>query len=710
LIKLRTILLYDRIFVIPSIFFIIFTLFIVKNNLLNTSLYKIDETMINGYIDSINIDGDALTLEVIGKEKVIVKYYFKTKEEKDGFNLSLGDFVEFEGELVLPKENTNFNLFNYKEYLYSKKIHFIMNASEFSLNKKNSNLSYKIKDLIIKRMNEISDVSAYLKILILGDKTDVDKETLNSYQINGISHLFAVSGMHVSLLAVILLFLLKNLKLNEKKRYLIVILFLIFYLFLTNYTPSILRSVIFFILLTINKLYYFHIKQLNLLLLTLSILLVFNPYIIYDVGFQFSFVVIFFLILFGDYINLQTNYAKNLLLVSFVSFLAGIPILIYNFFEINFLSIIINLFMVPFITLVIFPLSILTVMFEPLSVYLRILIDMMETISLFFSNIDGFKFIMAKPNIIVIIIYYILIYLFLYGLSSKKNFLLLFLPITLVVHYNVPLFNDKPYLIMIDVGQGDSFLLVLPNDKGNILIDTGGKMDFNKDEWKIRKNKYSLGTSTIIPLLKSLGIKRLDYLILSHGDTDHLGEAQSIINNFDLRHVILNSYDVNYHEKKVIENLENREINYTFSSNMNILSIDNMKMQFLNLKDFGDENDNSLVIYTLIDKYKILFTGDASIKTEKEIIKVYNLNNVNILKVGHHGSKTSTSREFLDYLNPTYALISVGENNNFSHPHTSVIDSLNHKKIEILQTSIHGSVKIIFDDTLQFENATAGKR
>ena len=120
------------------------------------------------------------------------------------------------------------------------------------------------------------------------------------------------------------------------------------------------------------------------------------------------------------------------------------------------------------------------------------------------------------------------------------------------------------------------------------------------------------------------------------------------------------------------------------------MTVDEVQLQFLQTKDFGNENDNSNVIYTELDGYKFMFMGDASIKTEKEILKEYELPNIDILKVGHHGSRTSSSKEFIDELNPKYALISVGENNKFNHPNKEVLENLNNSKI--YRTDIDGSI------------------
>lgn len=237
---------------------------------------------------------------------------------------------------------------------------------------------------------------------------------------------------------------------------------------------------------------------------------------------------------------------------------------------------------------------------------------------------------------------------------------------------------------MIDVGQGDS--LLLHTKESTILIDTGGKESFVRND-----NSSNIVLPTIIPYLKSLGIRSLDYLILTHGDFDHMGEAINLVNNFKVKKVIFNCGEFNDLEKELIKVLDKKKIKYY--SCIKELNIDNNKLYFLQTKEYDNENDNSNVIYTELNGYKFMFMGDAGVEKEKDILEKYNLNNIDVLKVGHHGSKTSSSPNFINSINPKYALISVGKDNKFNHPNTTVLNTLSLSKI--LRTDIDGSVEII---------------
>lgn len=233
---------------------------------------------------------------------------------------------------------------------------------------------------------------------------------------------------------------------------------------------------------------------------------------------------------------------------------------------------------------------------------------------------------------------------------------------------------------MIDVKQGDSILIQYPRSKENIIIDTGG----------ITGSNYSIAINSTIPYLKSIGINKITYLLLSHGDYDHMGEAINLVNNFKVEKVIFNCGEFNELEQELIEVLEKKKIKYY--SCIKELNIEDNKLYFLNNKDYGNENDNSNVIYTELNNHKFLFMGDASVEREKDILEKYNLKEIDFLKVGHHGSNTSSSGYFIDSINPKYSLISVGKNNRYGHPKESVLDTLKNSKI--YRTDLDGSIEI----------------
>jgi len=653
-----------------------------------------NEKNIYGYITHYLIDGNKLSLELMGKEKVICNYYFNTIDELNSFKdeYELGDYIKLSGTLNIPSNNTIFNNFNYKNYLRYEQINYLFYIDSITKVKDNDKIRYKIKNMIIDKIDENINKD-YLYTFILGNSKYIDIDVMESYRSNGISHLFAISGMHVSLLSVIILKIFDKFKFKN----IIVVSILLFYMFLTDFSPSILRAGIFFILLLLNKKLNLKIRNIDLMLILLSICLFIDPFVIYKVGFQYSYLISFSLILFNEIISSANGKIKKLFVISFISFIVSIPITVNNFYQINFLSIVLNIFFVPVVSSIIFPLTLLSFII-PIP-FLNYFIDIFECISLTISKFDFFVLILSKINIIFIIIYYSIIFLVFLCIKIKKYNSILLLALIIFIHSIIPYFNKNIDMTFIDVGQGDSLLIKMPYNKSNILIDTGGKIVFEKEDWEERNSNYSLGKS-VITYLKSMGIKSIDYLILSHGDYDHMGEAINLVNNFKVEKVIFNCGEFNDLEQDLIKVLDNKKIPYY--SCIKELNIDNNKLYFLNDKDYGNENDNSSVIYTQFNNYKFLFMGDAGIEVEEDLIKKYNLQDIDVLKVGHHGSKTSSGKEFINEVNPKYSIISVGKNNRYGHPNDNALEILENSKI--YRTDQDGSIMFkINNDKLKIE-------
>ena len=644
------------------------------------SMYKVnyihmrDDTTFKLKIIDYKIDGNQLTLDF--DSDVIGKYYFESLKEKENFNktFSLGDTLSLKGTLEIPKNNTIPNTFNYKEYLKYKKINYILKIDSFKVYSSNKNIFLKIKNYLYKRIYNIK-YNDYLYAFILGKSSYLDEEEYENYKINGVTHLFALSGLHVSIFSLILLNTMKRLKLKEKLSFIITSLFLLFFSFVASYTPSILRAVIFFILSSINKIYYFHIKPINILYLTFIILVVINPFYIFNTGFILSFTITFFILLFNEYNSVKSG-LKSILIISLLSFFSSLPIIINMSYEINIISSINNIFFIPFVTNIVFPVSIISVIFPKISYVLNILTTFMEYVSNISSNIVNITIYFPYFNKISIVFYYLFLILFIKLKKKKYLFLILFILLFLKIK---PMFNRNTILYFLDVGQGDSLLIRTKNNK-SIMVDTGGKLTYKKEKWELKNRNFDIEKNTIIPFIKSIGINKIDYLFLTHGDADHCGNSKSLIDSFNVKKVYLNKGKINNCEKKANGNILYEDY----------LKIDNVIVHSLNNGNYNDENSLSMVLLLLIDNYKILLMGDAPKSVEEQIIKKNNLNNIDLLKVGHHGSNTSSSKNFIGHIKPKYSIISVGENNKFGHPKESVLNNLDDSKI--YRTDEDGSI------------------
>lgn len=608
-----------------------------------------------------------ITLTIKNKEQILATTY-QDKNTKENF--SLGSTVTVTGKFRKPQKNTTKYLFNYQNYLKRKNIFYTVQIETIKVIKENTSPYYYLKQKIINHFHN----NPYLYTFILGDKSLIRDEVKRSYQENGISHLFAISGMHITLLVSLISKILSKTKMREEILFKITTLILVFYLLLVGCSPSILRGVLFYLLFSLNRIYYTYIKSINLCIIILAISLLINPNFIFDIGFQYSYLISFGIIFYQEKLN-SSNYLHGLLKTSLFSFLLSLPITMFNFYQINLLSIFYNLLFVPLVSFIIFPFAVLTSVFTFLLPIFNIMTTILESLSLLFNKIS-FATIVFKR--IPTIFYFLYLLMILYILEKANKKVIFFFLFFLLIHYLLPFLDTSTYLKMIDVGQGDAIFLHSKNK--NILIDTGGVSAYSSNDGSIFYN-------TLNPFFKSQGIKKLDYLILTHGDKDHLGEASTLLSKMKVNQIVLNMNTLNYYEQKLISKktiLGTQD--YCFDAN-------NLYFQQLNF-DLEDENDSSQIYLVQYKNIRILLTGDASIKSESYLLKNYNLGHIDILKVGHHGSKTSTSDLLLQETTPSVALISSGRENKFNHPSPSVLEKLKKHHVRIYNTQTEGTITI----------------
>lgn len=630
---------------------------IIRTKDIDKSIYNINDNKFYGIVETYEYKDTYITFTIKEKEKLKCNYYLKNNEK---ININYGDKLYLTGNLKKPKNNTIPNTFNYKKYLNNNNIYYILEVDKINKQISSKNLIYIIKNKIQNRLNKY-DIKGYLNAFIIGNKNNIDAETYTNYSKNGIIHIFSISGMHISLMASIILNILNKLKKSDKN-VLFVIVFLIIYLILTNYQASITRSIIFYIILNISKLKKLKLSSLDSLSIAISLILLFAPKFINNIGFLYSSTVSFSLLYFKDKFN--KNYILNLLYVSFISFLVSLPITVSLNYQVNVLSIFINIIFVPLVSFILYPLSLLIFIFPFLIQIFNIFINITEYISNFISNITIFNISIPKLNMLTIALYYLLIYISLS--KNKKVYIILLIYILALKYINV--LDNNYYIYFLDVGQGDMTLI----KKGStcIVIDTGPK-NYNSN--------YNI-TNNHIKFMHSIGINNIDLLVISHGDNDHIGNATYLLNNFKVKKIMINEGEINSLESK----LPKDKIIKKYNNKINFYKI--------NHKLFDNENSNSIVNYLNAYNIKFLFMGDASIETELDIISKYNLK-ADVIKIGHHGSKTSSDKKFINTINPKYSIISVGENNRYNHPNKEVLDNIN--KTKILRTDIDGTIEFI---------------
>ena len=660
--KLNTILNSNKIYIILSVCLIIYI--IININLHNKSTIAPQTEELTSKVIDYTLTPNSLNLIINNKETLIAKYKIKNENEYNYLkeNIKYGTTIKTKGKLIEPNSNTTPYTFNYKAYLNNKNIFYIQNINSIEIINKPTVIIDKIKNTWIERIN-IIDNTGFLKAFVLGDKSNI--ENYEKFKEIGVTHLFALSGMHIALISNIILIIFHN-----KHKIIIQLLILYFYDYILAFPTSITRTIVY---LTIDKILDYTniaISNTKKLFLTASILVVFKYNIIFDISFYYSFIIIYGIYKCNNFIKSKNRIISSIKL-SVVTFIYSLPITLHYFYQINLLSILYNLFYIPFISLIVYPLSLLSFIIPILIHPLKITINIIFFITNILSNINIFKLYLSF-NVLETIIYYIVLTV----IIKLKKHKLIFIPLLMIpIVAAIPYLDNSSHVIFFDVSQGDSSLIITPHRKKIILIDTGGK-----EGYEISKN--------IITYLKHEGIDHINILILTHGDFDHMGEAINLVNNFKVEKVIFNCGEFNDLEKELIKVLDKKKIKYY--SCIKELNINKNKLYFLQTKEYDNENDNSNVIYTEINGYKFMFMGDASITTEKEIMNKYNLPDIDVLKVGHHGSKTSSSKEFISEINPRYSIISVGKNNRYGHPNKETLDNLENTKI--YRTDQDGSI------------------
>jgi competence protein ComEC len=293
------------------------------------------------------------------------------------------------------------------------------------------------------------------------------------------------------------------------------------------------------------------------------------------------------------------------------------------------------------------------------------------------------------------------------------------LTLLLTAHYMFPYFNPYGNITFLDVGQGDAILIQLPYAKGTYMIDTGGAIVLPKQEWQKRKNEFSVGDDIVVPYLQSKGIRRIDKLILTHGDMDHVGAALEVLSSVWVGEVVLgrkNSYsDMEQH---ILQEAQQKGAAIALAGNG--MKWRNGDSYFEVLSPFGEEekeNDQSIVLRVRVGGLTWLFTGDLEERGEDQLITSYSNLSADVLKVGHHGSKTSTSDALLETVRPRIAIISAGRKNRYGHPHEEVLQRLTRHGAEIWRTDENGAIMYIFSKRkgtfrarITYDESTAGGR
>ncbi|MGO1469829.1 MAG: DNA internalization-related competence protein ComEC/Rec2 [Tissierella sp.] len=668
------------------------------------------------YVEGIVENLDKKTSEI---EKYIVKIKKidgkKVSKEKTMLtligqkDLKLGSTIILKAIPKHPMENTNPKLFNYRTYLKSNGIYTTMTINEYDIeNIDTSNIdlkyklkekaTFKIKNLFKSYLNEKN--SSLLNSIILGDSDYLNEKDLKLYRDMGLAHILAVSGLHIGIISSFLIFVISRLGIKRRTNTVITLIFIWSYGYIIAYPPSIVRASILFSFLYLSKIIHKPYDSLNILGLAALILLIKNPYSLFSVGFQLSFIASFSIIVFTEGI-VDLFYPIQGKLIDTISSLIAVniglsPIQAYYFNRISILGFLANIIIVPILSfsLVLGVLMIgLEAVLPSLNFFLGKLLNISLNIQFFILKLlEKIPINIVKvfsPEMITIFIIFIFIFIIFniidiksFGRSVEKVILLYLI---FLISVNVINIKENLEIHFIDVGQGDS--IYIKKGKKDILIDTGGSI-FGND---------NIPERTVLPYLEKIGVRKLDAIFISHFHEDHCQGLPLLLDEFRVDHVFASHMP----DDPYLDFVNND--NFVFLKKGDSIGIDkNTEFKVLwPMDDMNYEkniNNKSMVGILEYKDIKILFTGDIEKETEDKLIET--IDKVDILKIAHHGSDTSSTEEFVKRINPELGIISVGKNNIYNHPSKEILDRFE-SKTEIYRTDKNGLVKIIVEDTYE---------
>ncbi len=634
-----------------------------------------DEDVFQGTVVSKQIQKDSVFLEVKGKIPFqLVIACDSRKKEKRLQQITVGSLLLFQGKVQRIQDKTSsFFLSSYQTRMARKNLYYRVSVAAFQKGKQ-TNFWERLKEKIYLKIENHYQTSAYLKTFLLGNQTELSKESKRNYQTIGISHLFALSGMHISFLVGGLYTFFKKIWHAEKRSFYGSLVFLFGYCSLVQASPSILRASLFFFCFKGNQVYDFHVAPYQILLFLLALFLLWNPFLLENVSFLYSFSIASFLIL---YQKKLTGQKKIIVLfkTSVFSFFLSLPITLYFQYQVNPFSMIYNLFYIPFVSTIVFPCSFLVFFLPFLEPIYLVFLKFLEQSSAFCAQISPLLIFPKLP-----LPYYLFLFLLFLLCLSKKRAIYLY-GLLLGIHFFLPLLKSDR-LTMLDVGQGDCFLF---ESKGKaLLVDVGGIEGKEMEEQD---------ASFLIQELKARGIHQVS-VVLSHGDIDHAGNLMDFINHFSVTSIRTNLGHLSKAEQQIKALAKQKKIPFQRVRSGTSFTVGHFQFLEIN-QSWENENDSSAVYFVTNRGQTMLFLGDASQKVEEKLLEEYDFPSLTLLKVGHHGSRTSTS-DFLLTQEIQIALISAGSGNRYQHPHQETIKKLKQKKIKTYITSQVGSVEITF--------------
>lgn len=635
------------------------------------------------------------------------------QEEKDIPTVSIGDTLSFKGKVSLVRAYKNPGRIDTKLRARIEGVTAIVRTGTNGVKKitglqKGYQLEKLLANIRLHYLNQMEKVmpkadSAAIFAILFGGYEGIRPELIDAFTVTGLLHLLSVSGSHITLLAVFILAFFRKIHVHTVIATIFVSLAIIFYCLLADGVVPAIRAGLMGIIATIAMTKAWDFDGRRILTLCAIFFIMYSPLYIYDVSFQLSFASTAGLLYLApkilEYLTKIPYLLRVSIAITVAAQLASLPFILWYFHYVSFSSLVANFFLVPIVELIL----LLGLFGGVLSYFFPILgklIFVLDSLFLGFVYegasllakipystvyLPAFSFIGAILYLIFLLIFFhqqlrekIAVFLFPY----RKLLASIFLLFILVNLFSTILRPKEMSVHFIDVGQGDALLVITPN-KHAFMIDTGGARDF------------PLGLRVDIPYLFHYGVEKLDAIFLTHAHDDHSAGAGGILPKIAVQKIIAANEGKEIYAS--VMKMPHSDIylkNFSVAQEGEVYNIDDVHVEVVHApkNEHLTGNEYSNVYRISYGKASFLITGDLVTAEEKNILNKYKHLQTTVLKVAHHGSLSSSSMEFLQQVKPHFAVISVGEDNSFGHPHKEVLERLQSLGTVIYRTDQDGAV------------------
>ena len=645
-------------------------------------------------------------------------------------NYEYGDRIQVKAALQIPTGKRNPGQFDYKQYLYNQNVFFIAKVehadSIICIERYQGNwfvhsVISPLRSYCQRIFQSYFDekTSGLIMALILGEKQGLGQEMIENFKHVGVVHVLAISGLHVGFIITFIFSLLSLLRLNHHSKIWGLLIILIIYIIIIRFKTPVIRASSMAIFYLLGQILERKISPYNIIFAAMTLILLIDPRELFNPGFHFSFMAVLSIIYgyekFDQLLPLNRYLEKRIknnlwlsffqkwiwfpFLVSLAAVIGTSPLTLYYYGLFPVYALLANLIVIPLTGLIVF-FSLFLLLIGGLSdilatglgMVIQLINQLLQYVVRFFADIPYSSVITPIPSCTQVMLIYIIM---LFGINIKRNFkVVVFLLFLLVLIFAVSLKSEENkhlQVVFLDVGQGDAAFIRFPNQK-TMLIDAGN-----------RSFQWDQGEKIVLPFLQYLHALHINYLIGSHPHNDHIGGFMALLNNVMIDTLVMSAYQFNSKfYKDILSYIDQNNIPLKLvekgdllipdpSCRVYVLHPDSMHLKSETFSG-AECNNSSVVLKVTYGKNNILFTGDLEESGEDPLLQYEGFLESEILKIGHHGSITSTSEELLKSVNPIFALISVAKKNKFKHPSPRTLERLTRHGIKTCLTSEEGAI------------------